>query len=186
MEKGYVNYGACRMGVPGARQDIAGCSFMLAPMTEKYEEIILSAVGKVDTTRIWSGTGKLGTVYRGRSGDVLDAVRACFVHAWRPDVHMTLEMTLTKGCPGDSDDDYVLSDAPGLANEESVRDIRFPVDCKFALYSLGTENYLKDIETVVNHAVDLGIYAGVMHYASLLKGDVHQIFEYFSWLFRHM
>lgn len=185
MEKKYVDYSSCKAGVPGAKQDISGCNFMLAPMADNYEEIILGAIQKLDTSRVWSSTTKMGTVYRGRRDDVLDAVKACFAYAWRKDVHMTLEMTLTKGCPGDGDEDYVLSDLPGLANEEGIKDISFPVDCKYALYPLGSDSYMQAIEDVVNEAVDRGLYTGTVHYASILKGDVHELFDYFGWLFRY-
>ena len=183
MSENFVDYSSCKVDVPGAKQDISGCSFMLAPMTDRYEEVILGALAKLDTSRVWSHTEKLGTVYRGRRDDVLDAVEACFAYAWQPDVHMTLEMTLTKGCPGDGDEDYILSDLPGRANAEGMKDIHFPVDCKYALYPLGSTSYMQDIEDVVNEAARRGLYVKTMHYASVLKGDIHDLFDYFSWLF---
>ncbi|MBQ0060004.1 MAG: hypothetical protein KBS83_08675, partial [Lachnospiraceae bacterium] len=126
----YNSYASCKAGCPGASLDITGCNFMLAPMTDRYEEVIMGAIMKLDSSRVWSNTSKMGTVYRGRRDDVLDAVKACFAYAYQDDVHMTLTMTLTKGCPGDCDEDYVLSDAESLANEEGMKDIHFPVDVK--------------------------------------------------------
>ncbi len=184
-KKEYVTYGSCQVGVPGAKADIAGCSFMLAPMTEHFEEVIMPAVLKTDTSRVWTTTGKLGTIYRGKAIDVLDTVKACFAFAWQPDVHMTCEMTLTKGCPGDSDNDYVIAEGDEPANEKNLQDIHFPVDCKFALYPLGDLDYIAKIADVANEAIDRGLYQETMHYATVLKGDVHELFAYFGWLLDH-
>ncbi len=184
-KKQYVDYSSCSAGTPGSGQNIAGCLFMLAPMTDRYEDVIMGAVGKVDTSNVWSSTGRMGTVYRGRAADVIDAVEACFAFAWKPDVHMTLEMTLSGGCPGDSDEDYVLGDAAEPANRRALEEVHFPVDCKFSLYPLGTDAYMKGIEDVVNRAIDMGIFSRTAHYATELKGDVHELFDYFSWAFEY-
>ena len=181
----YTVYASCAANTPGAKKDITGCSFMLAPMSDRYEELIMGAVTKVDTSRIWSETSKMGTVYRGRRDDVLDAVKACFALSWREDIHMTLTMTLAKGCPGDCDTDYVISEEAGLANEAAVRGIRFPVDVKFALYPLGRDDYMPVISEIIAQADRAGVYKGMMHYATVLAGDVHDIFGYFRDAFRY-
>lgn len=181
-EKKYVEYGSCCAGTCGASKDITGCRFSLSPMSDKYIEIILGAIGKVDTSKVWSKTERLSTIYRGKRAHVADAVKACFIHAWRPDVHMTMEMTFSKGCPGDTDAESYLAEDDTLLNAEGMKDIHFPVDCKISLYPMGVSNYMEYIANVVNHAVDLGIYAGSAHYVTVLKGDVHQLFDYFTWV----
>lgn len=181
-EKRYVEYGSCCGGTCGASKDITGCRFSLSPMSDQYIDIILGAIGKVDTSKVWSKTERLSTLYRGKREHVIDAVKACFVHAWRKDVHMTMEMTFSKGCPGDTDAESYLAEDPCLCNAEGMKDIHFPVDCKISLYPMGVNNYMEYIANVVNHAVDLGIYGGSTHYVTLLKGDVHQLFDYFQWV----
>ena len=39
---------------------------------------------------------------------------------------------------------------------------------------------MKYIATVVNRAIDMGIYKESSHYATILEGDVQDIFEFFD------
>ncbi len=70
-EKEYVTYGqksgcGCGCGMTGASQEITGCRFSLSPMTDRFVEVILGAIEKVDTSKVWKATDKLSTVYRGK------------------------------------------------------------------------------------------------------------------------
>lgn len=181
-EKKYVEYGNCCGGSCGASGDITGCRFSLAPMTDDYVSIILDAVSKVDTSKVYDQMGKLSTLYRGKQNHVVDAVKACFVNAYRTGVHMVMEATFSKGCPGDTDAEAFLAEDDVLQNEELSRLIHFPAACKISLYPMGVSNYMEYIASVVNHAVDIGIYAGSSHYVTILEGDVHDLFDYFSYV----
>ncbi|MBQ9967672.1 MAG: thiamine-binding protein [Oscillospiraceae bacterium] len=176
-EKQYVTYGCCGCGC-GTELPITGCRFSLAPMCDDFADVILDAVSKVDTAKVWKQTDKLSTVYRGRACHVEDAVKACFVHAYRGGLHMTMEATFSKGCPGDIDGDSFLTADDTLCNEPKIADIHFPVDCKIALYPMGVSDYMSHIAHIVNHAIDLGIYAGSAHYCTLLSADVQALFSY--------
>ncbi|MDD3361381.1 MAG: YkoF family thiamine/hydroxymethylpyrimidine-binding protein [Hespellia sp.] len=183
-EKEYVTYGkksgcGCGCGMTGASQEITGCRFSLAPMTDRFVEVILGAIEKVDTSKVWKATDKLSTVYRGKQIHVEDALKATFVQAYQDGVHMTMEATFSKGCPGDTDADFILKEDDIPVNEAAIKDIHFPVACKIALYPMGIENYMEHIATVVNHAIDMGIYEGSSHYCTILNCDVQKLFEYF-------
>ena len=65
-EKKYVTYGSCCAGSCGAKGNLTGCRFSLSPMTDRYVEIILEAIGKVHAGKVWQTTDKLSTVYRGK------------------------------------------------------------------------------------------------------------------------
>ena len=181
-KKKYVEYGSCCAGTCGASKDITGCRFSISPMTDRYVEVILGALKKVDASKVWSNTERLSTLYRGKREHVMDAVKACFVHAWQKDIHMTMEMTFSKGCPGDTDAESYLSEDSVLVNEPLTADIHFPVDCKISLYPMGVSNYMEYIANIVNNAVDRGIYARSSHYVTVLSGDVHELFDYFAWV----
>ena len=75
-KKPYVTYGDRCCGCPGSTLPISGCRFTLAPMTDRYVEIITEAVAKVDTSKVWKNTDHLSTVYRGKQIHVVDAVKA--------------------------------------------------------------------------------------------------------------
>jgi hypothetical protein len=181
-EKEYVNYQSCQVGVPGSKKGVAGIRFSLAPMSDDFISIILGAIDKVDLSKVWAKTDETSTVYRGRESAVFDACKACFHHAYRDKVHMMMEMTISKGCPGDVDADYALEFSDEKVNEASIKDIHFPVICKFSLYPMGGNNYMQLIEDVVNEAVDRGIFHGTGHYVSFLKGDSHDVIDYLEWV----
>lgn len=180
-EKQYVTYGNCGCGC-GAKSAITGCRFSIGVMSDRYIDVILSALEKVNTSKVWAQTDKLSTVYRGKVCHVEDALKAFFIHAFDPDIHMTLECTFSKGCPGDVDADVFLAEDDTLMNEETICNIYFPVACKIALYPLGVEDYMHHIAHIVNHAIDLGIYENSSHYCTILNCDVQDLFAYIAYV----
>lgn len=184
-EKKYVEYGGCcgtSCGRVGGADGITGCRFSLAPMSDDYINIILDAVKQVDTSKVYAVTDKLSTVYRGKRGHVLDALKACFIEAYRPDVHMVMEATVSKGCPGDTEGESFLDADEILMNQPRIQDRHFKVISKIALYPMGIEDYMPHIAAVVNHAVDMGIYDHSGHYVTVLEGDVQELFDYFAYV----
>ena len=179
-EKQYVTYGSCGCGSCGAKNEITGCRFSLSPMSDNFVDIILGSISKVDASKVWKMTDKLSTVYRGKRIHVLDAVKACFVWAYREGVHMTMEATVSKGCPGDTDADSYLAADDILVNEPAMKDVHFPVVCKISLYPMGVPNYMEYIANVVNQSIDRGIYSHSSHYVTVLEGDVQDLFAYFD------
>ena len=179
-EKQYVTYGSCGLHTGGAKNEITGCRFSLSPMSDNFVDIILGSISKVDTSKVWKMTDKLSTVYRGKRIHVLDAVKACFVWAYREGVHMTMEATVSKGCPGDTDADSYLAADDVLLNEPAMKDVHFPVVCKISLYPMGVPNYMEYIAGVVNKSIDRGVYSHSSHYVTVLEGDVQDLFAYFD------
>jgi uncharacterized protein YqgV (UPF0045/DUF77 family) len=192
--RGYMEQASCGCGCSkdypwdgkGTNLDISGCRFSLYPMTNDFVSIILGALEKTDTTAVWSQSDALSTVYRGKLEYVADAVRGLFVNAWKPDVHMALEGQFSKGCPGDTDGDSLLSREGAAPNLEKIRDQHFPVLCKIALYPMKTENYLDEIAKVWRMAEEAGLNPTTIHYATRISGDVHQVFDYLEAVCRLM
>lgn len=162
----------------GTKLDITGCRFSLYPMTDDYVSIILGALDKTDTSAVWTQSDALSTVYRGKLPYVADAVKALFINAWKKDVHMAIEGQFSKGCPGDSDGDSMLSKEGEAPNKESIREKHFPVLCKLALYPMGTGDYIDDIAKVWRMAESAGLNPTTIHYATRINGDVHEVFDY--------
>lgn len=172
MEKNEFPWRGC-----GTTRDITGCRFSLSVMSDNYVPMIIGAVKNVDTKKVWSVTDKLSTIYRGKRVHVVDCVKACFTNVHDDKTHITLEAAFSKGCPGDIDDDSYLSEDDLLLNNTSKR---FPVISKIAFYPLGVENYMEHIAYVVNLAIEKGLYTNSSHYATLLEGDINEIFEYLN------
>ena len=93
---------------------------------------------------------------------------------------MTMEATVSKGCPGDTDAECYLAEDDALLNEPEIKDIHFPVNCKISLYPMGVPDYMKYIADVVNMSIDCGVYDRSYHYATILEGDVQDLFAYFD------
>ena len=162
----------------GTNLDISGCRFSLYPMTDDFVSIILGALEQTDTSAVWSQSDALSTVYRGRLPYVADAVQGLFVNAWKEGVHMALEGQFSKGCPGDTDGDSVLTREGEAPNQASTADKHFPVLCKIALYPMGTPDYIDHIAKVWRMAEEAGLNPTTIHYATRISGDVHDVFKY--------
>jgi uncharacterized protein YqgV (UPF0045/DUF77 family) len=162
----------------GASLDISGIRFSLYPMTDNYAQIILQAISNTDTTKVWSQTDAISTVYRGRLIHVFDCLGGLFVNAYRKNLHMALEAQASKGCPGDIDGDSHLSDDDVLLNYNRLAASDFPVKCKLALYPLGTESYIDIIADVFRQAQQLELEPKIIHYATRINGPVWKVLNY--------
>ena len=185
-----ANCGCCRDDLPwegrGTNLDISGCRFSLYPMTDNFVSVILGALEKTDTSAVWSQSDALSTVYRGKLPYVADAVRALFINAWRPEVHMALEGQFSKGCPGDTDGDSLLDREGEAPNRAKIQDRHFPVLCKLALYPMGTGDYIDEIAKVWRMAETEGLNPKTIHYATRIEGDVQKVFDYLEEVCRLM
>ena len=152
-------------------------------MSDNFIDIILGAIRKVDLSNVWAKTDHTSTIYRGGSVEVFDALKACFVYSFHPGVHCSLEATISKGCPGDVDEDTPLQFEGSRINEQQSQTIHFPVIGKFSVYPLGSDNYMKCIEKIVNLGIDKGTITGTGHYVTFLGGDVHEVFGYLEEVF---
>ena len=169
-EKGYPWRGC------GATKEITGCRFSLSVMGDNFVPAILDAVRNVDAGKVWSMTDPLSTVYRGKRIHVMDCLKACFVRAHDGKTHIAMEATVSKGCPGDVDGDSLLADDIPLNDCRK----KFEVLGKVAFYPLGIADYMDRIARVVRLAMERNLYVESAHYATLIKGDVNDLFEYFD------
>ena len=185
-----ANCGCCRDDLPwegrGTNLDISGCRFSLYPMTDNFVSVILGSLEKTDTSAVWSQSDALSTVYRGKLPYVADAVRALFINAWQPEVHMALEGQFSKGCPGDTDGDSLMDREGEAPNRAKIQDRHFPVLCKLALYPMGTGDYIDEIAKVWRMAEAEGLNPKTIHYATRIEGDVQKVFDYLEEVCRLM
>ena len=161
----------------GATRDITGCRFTLSAMSDNFVAMILGAIKNVDTKKVWSATDTISTVYRGKRIHVTDCLKACFAHLNDGSTHITMEATISKGCPGDVDDDSYLAEDDALLNNTQKK---FTALSKIAFYPLGITDYMDHIAHVVRLAMDRGLYVESSHYATILKGDINDMFAYFD------
>ena len=162
----------------GTDLPISGCRFTLYPMCDNFIDIILGALGRVDTSCVWSETDALSTVYRGKLPYVMDAVSALFASSWTEGVHMAIEGQVSKGCPGDVSGDSVLEATGEAPNHAIVEAATQPCLCKLALYPMGVGDYIDDIAEVWRLAEKRGLNPTTIHYATRIEGSIKDVFAY--------
>ncbi|MFC4558303.1 YkoF family thiamine/hydroxymethylpyrimidine-binding protein [Virgibacillus kekensis] len=155
---------------------IAGCSFSVHPMSDRFIEIITGALEKADTSKVWMNTDDVTTTVRGKLTHVFDVTKAIFIHAAETGEHVAFEATYSLGCPGDSAGDVYLAEDDAPANHEQVKEIHQPVAAKFSLYPLGGGNYMDIIMNQIE-AMKKHVDVSHAHYATRLDGHSVKIFE---------
>ena len=170
----------------GTDLGITGCRFSLSVMSDDYANRILDAIGRVDTRKVWSGTDALSTIYRGKRVQVLDAVGACLAHVNDGRTHVTMEATFSRGCPGDSAADSYLAEDDEPANADAIRaDGNSPVLGKISFYPMGEPRYMDHIAQVVDLTKGRGVFSGVSHYATELRGGLSDILDCIGEIMAH-
>ena len=169
-QKNYPEHGC------GTAGDITGCRFTLSSMSDNFVAVILGAIKKVNAKKIWNATGVMSTVYRGKRIHVMDCLKACFVHANDGKTHVVMEAAVSKGSPDDGDDRYLAEDNALLNNTQ----VKFNVFSAVSFYPMGIADYMDRITHVVKIAMDRGLYVESSHCASILKGDINDLFDYFD------
>ena len=161
----------------GTAKDITGCRFTLSSMSDNFVPMILGAIKNVDTKKVWSSTDVLSTVYRGKRIHVMDCLKACYAQINDGKTHVALEATVSRGCPGDTDDDCCLAVDDAVLNGAQKK---FNALCKISFYPMGIADYMDQIARIVQIAMDRGLFLESSHYATILKGDVNDLFDYFD------
>ena len=155
--------------------DITGCRIGVYPMSDDYVSIIIGAIDKTNTKRVWSHTDSMGTIYRGLQEDVIETCKALICHAYRDRVHMTSSMTFSKGCPGDVEADY-LKDIKQAYSNIDYEHADKPCEATISFYTFARNDYMDRIHDVIELCDDLGVSSNNSHYSTVLKGSISEIF----------
>ena len=156
---------------------IAGCQFTLFPMSEDFVDVILSALEQVDTSKVWKETDDVSTCIRGKMVHVFDVANAIFLHAVKSGKHVAMSGTFSIDCPGDSEGHVYMDETNEPMNQQNVQEIQQKAGCKFALYPMGTEDYMEKITEQIDLSKEWGVKVTPTHYATRLDGEVKDIFS---------
>jgi uncharacterized protein YqgV (UPF0045/DUF77 family) len=157
---------------------IVGSRFALYVMSDRFAEIILTALKEVDSSKVWLKTDDLTTCIRGRSSHVFDVAKALFVHAANTGEHVVFNGTFSIGCPGDTEGDSYMSGDDVKLNEADMAEPsrKLEAACHFALYPMNREDYMDVIYESVDAIKASGVSAQGVHYASRLDGNAETVF----------
>lgn len=168
----------------------SGAQFSIYPMTSDFVPAIMRGI---DALKAYDGvlrreTDDLSTLLVGPPDRVVQALRDAFVAVAKTGGHVVLSATLSRGCPGESDDPICA--APAFAAPRSDEDLVSAAVGRFApgpssgvaavaqvsLYPLGTEAHMARIGGCIDFLKAVGVYDRSKHFCTKLKGDAHAVF----------
>src|SRR6056297_1358792 len=156
---------------------IAGCSFSLYPMSDQYADLIVSALKKVDTDKVWIKTDRVSTIVRGRISHIFDVTQAAFLDIAKTGAHVVYSATFSVGCPGDTEGHAYMDVDDNVMNRKLIDPVNQDISAKFALYPMDGGNYMdliyERIEAMKSHKVDVEL----THYETMLDGPAQNIFN---------
>ncbi|MBN9061477.1 MAG: HMP/thiamine-binding protein [Rhizobiales bacterium 65-9] len=168
----------------------SGAQFSLYPMTDEFVPAILRGVAALDAYKdaLRRDTDDLSTLLVGPSDTVVRALRDSFIATASGGGHVVMSATLSRGCPGESDDPICA--APALIIPADDADLvtaavgRFDpgapsgldARAQISLYPLGGEGHMARIGACIDFLKAVGVYDKPKHFCSKLRGDASVLF----------
>lgn len=170
-----------------------GAQVSLYPMTSDFVQIITTGLEAIapyrDQLRI--ETDDISTLMVGAPAPLLDAIRDLFACAARQPAHVTMHVTLSRGCPGEPDDPScrcdTLAQAQSLPLAERQRHALATVaqaartgveiDLQFSLYVLGQNHHMDEIYGCIDFLKASGTFLKSKNFCTRLRGDAGAVFE---------
>ncbi|AUM75779.1 YkoF family thiamine/hydroxymethylpyrimidine-binding protein [Paracoccus jeotgali] len=170
-----------------------GAQVSLYPMTSDFEQVILSGLKALDPyrDRLRIETDDMSTLFVGASAPLFDALRDLFARAAQQPPHVTMHVTLSRGCPGEPDDpscrcetlsqaqDQTLAERQTLATEavQAAPVLGVEIDVQFSLYVLGRDRHMDEIYGCIDFLKASGTFLRSKNFCTRLRGDAGAVFE---------
>ena len=162
-------------------RSLIGCRFTLYPMGDAYAAIILDALEKTNTSKVWKKTDLMSTLYLGRQRHLLDCVSAVFRHIWKEDLHFGGEFTFSKMADGDwAFSEALLRADDVLGNAATASLGEFPAYAKASIYAGSREETVALTDYMEAHALGRGLQPKRVPLATMLKGSANSLFSFFD------
>ncbi|MDP2779100.1 YkoF family thiamine/hydroxymethylpyrimidine-binding protein [Devosia sp.] len=178
----------------------SGAQISLYPMADDFVDVIMSALGALDPYRdqLRIETDDVSTLLVGPPEVLFRAMRDLFSAAARTGTHCVFSATISRGCPGESDDAICTSShfdgplAPLAERQESALSaVRKAPDMdvfavgQLSLYVLGQGNHMDEIYGCIDFLKQSGTFDKSKHFATKLKGDTGALFATLEQAFCH-
>ncbi len=151
-------------------------------MTSDFVPVILGAIKSLEgRTDLRKSSDDLSTFLLGPPEVLFRALEDVFVDAAASGVHVVMNATFSRGCPGEPDEPccYPQQKSPSVTAAEWDGKVRgVDVSAHFALLPLGDTGYMNHIVSEIDEAKKAGVYAAPKHFCSKLAGDAHRVFSY--------
>ncbi|MBY6154377.1 Ykof family thiamine-binding protein [Vannielia litorea] len=170
-----------------------GAQVSLYPMTSDFVDVIMTGLKALTPYKkdLRIETDDMSTLMVGAPEPLLDAIRDLFSEAARRPEHVTMHVTLSRGCPGEPDDPSchceALVTAQSLGLEErkalalkevqSAPDMGVGIEVQFSLYVLGQDRHMDEIYGCIDFLKQSGTFLKSKNFCTRLRGDAGAVFE---------
>ncbi|WP_411956500.1 YkoF family thiamine/hydroxymethylpyrimidine-binding protein [Paracoccus homiensis] len=170
-----------------------GAQVSLYPMTSDFVGVITSGLQAIDPYRgdLRIETDDISTLMVGAPEPLFGAIRDLFAAAARRPEHVTMHVTLSRGCPGEPDDPTCRcetlqraqhqspSERQALAAEavQAAPDLGVGIDVQFSLYVMGEGDHMAEIYGCIDFLKNSGTFLKSKNFCTRLRGDAGAVFE---------
>jgi hypothetical protein len=169
----------------------SGAQVSLYPMTDDFVGVITGALGALDPyrERLRIETDDVSTLLVGPPEVLFPALRDLFVTAAATRAHAVLRATLSRGCPGEPDDEICQTAALGTPQEPlasrqaaalaAVRDAEAAGEeaaAQFSLYVMGGGDHMAEIYGCIDFLKGSGVFDRAKNFCTRLRGDAGPVF----------
>jgi hypothetical protein len=162
-------------------------------MTSDFVDVITTGLDALspykDDLRI--ETDDMSTLMVGAPGPLLDAIRNLFAASAKRPEHVTMHVTLSRGCPGEPDDPSCRCDTLERAQDQSIAerqelaaqavkdapDLGVSIDVQFSLYVMGAGGHMDEIYGCIEFLKTSGTFFASKNFCTRLRGDAGAVFE---------
>ena len=168
-----------------------GAQVSLYPMTGDFVAVITGALGALDPyrDRLRVETDDISTLLVGPPEVLFPAMRDLFVAAAATRAHAVLHATLSRGCPGEPDDEMCRSEAFGapeeplasrqaaaLAAVQGTEVTGEEAAAQFSLYVMGGGDHMAEIYGCIDFLKRSGVFDRAKNFCTRLRGDAGPVF----------
>ncbi|RWH77609.1 MAG: HMP/thiamine-binding protein [Mesorhizobium sp.] len=173
----------------------SGAQISLYPMCDDFIGVILKAISAMDSYRpnFRIETDDISTLIVGPPDQLFPAMRDLFASAAASGVHCVLSGTVSRGCPGESDDpictpisgsshELSLAERIGAARAhvDGVKKLGQEVAAQFSLYPLGEGHHMDEIYGCIDFLKTSGVFDRSKNFCTKLRGDAGPVFATLS------
>lgn len=170
-----------------------GAQVSLYPMTSEFVGVITSGLEALTPyqSELRIDTDDMSTLMVGAPDPLIDAIRDLFAAAARQPDHVTMHVTLSRGCPGEPDDPSCRCETLARAQDQSLEErqalagravagapeLGVGIDVQFSLYVLGQDRHMDEIYGCIDFLKGSGTFLKSKNFCTRLRGDAGAVFE---------
>jgi hypothetical protein len=162
-------------------------------MTSDFVDVILSGLEALSPYRekLRIEVDDVSTLMVGAPEPLFDAVRDLFATAAKGPAHVALHATISRGCPGEPDDELCRCEALAVGQSLPLEERRelaalavrqaptlgVEIDVQFSLYVLGRDRHMDEIYGCIDFLKASGTFLRSKNFCTRLRGDAGPVFE---------